>query len=210
MRPGLYAILDTDSLLRAARPPLDFARRVLDAGPIAALQVRAKSMGARDLLALATALRPLAVDAAVPFFVNDRPDVAWLAGADGVHLGQDDLPLAQARRVASGLLIGVSSHSLAEFALALATDADYIAVGPVFATATKADAAPVVGLRTLRSLCAAAGGRAVVAIGGITLGNAPEIRDAGARAGAVIGALLVDDRDVTSTARALHRALSGT
>lgn len=210
MNPGLYAIVDVDSLLRGSRPPLDFARRVLDAGAIAALQLRAKSMGARDLLALAAALRPLCADAGVPFFLNDRPDVAWLAAADGVHLGQDDLPLALARRVAPGLQIGVSSHTPAEFAAALETDADYVAVGPVFATATKSDAAPVVGLATLRSLCAAAAGagRAVVAIGGITLANAPEIRAAGARAGAVIGALLVDDGDVTATARALHRALS--
>lgn len=209
MNPGLYAIIDVDSLLRVSRPPLGFARRVLDVGPIAALQLRAKSLGARDLLALAAALRPLCAAAGVPFFLNDRPDVAWLAAADGVHLGQDDLPIAAARRVAPGLQVGVSSHTPAEFAAALETDADYVAVGPVFATATKSDAAPVVGLRTLRSLCAAAGGsRAVVAIGGITLANAPEIRAAGARAGAVIGALLVDDGDVTATARALHRALS--
>jgi thiamine-phosphate pyrophosphorylase len=210
MIPGLYAIVDVDSLARAGRAPLDFARRALDAGPLAALQLRAKSAGARDLLALAAALRPFCVDAKTPFFVNDRPDVAWLAGADGVHLGQDDLPLDLARRVAPGLQVGVSSHVPSEFAAALLTDADYVALGPVYATASKADAAPVVGVPTLRSLCAAAGARAVVAIGGITLANAGEIRDAGARAGAVIGALLVDDADVTATARALHRALSGT
>lgn len=208
MQPGLYAIVDVDSLQRASRPPLDFARRVLDAGRLSALQLRAKSMGARDLLGLATALRPLCVEAGVPFFVNDRPDVAWLAGADGVHLGLDDLPIELARRVAPGLRVGVSTHTPAEFAAALTTDSDYVAVGPVFATSSKADAAPVVGLGTLRSLCAAAGGRAVVAIGGITLANAHEIRAAGATAGAVIGALLVDDGDVTSSARALHLALS--
>jgi thiamine-phosphate pyrophosphorylase len=208
MKPGLYAIVDVDSLQRASRPPLDFARRVLDAGALSALQLRAKSMGARDLLGLAAALRPLCVDAAVPFFLNDRPDVAWLAGTDGVHLGQDDLPIELARRVAPGLQVGVSSHTPAEFAAALTTDADYVAVGPVFATSSKADAAPVVGLATLRSLCAAAGDRAVVAIGGITLANAHEIRAAGARAGAVIGALLVDDGDVTSVARSLHLRLS--
>lgn len=208
MHPGLYAIADVDSLQRASRPPLDFARRVLDAGRLSALQLRAKSMGARDLLGLAAALRPLCVDAGVPFFLNDRPDVAWLAGTDGVHLGLDDLPIELARRVAPGLQVGVSSHTPAEFAAALATDADYVAVGPVFATSSKADAAPVVGLATLRSLCAAAGVRPVVAIGGITLANAHEIRAAGARAGAVIGALLVDDGDVTSVARSLHLRLS--
>lgn len=208
MQPGLYAIVDVDSLQRASRPPLDFARRVLDAGRLSALQLRAKSMGARDLLGLATALRPLCVEAKVPFFLNDRPDVAWLAGTDGVHLGLDDLPIELARRVAPGLQVGVSTHTPSEFAAALTTDADYVALGPVFATATKPDAAPVVGLATLRSLCAAAGDRPVVAIGGITRDNAQEIHAAGARAGAVIGALLVDDGDVTSVARSLHLRLS--
>jgi thiamine-phosphate pyrophosphorylase len=208
MQPGLYAIVDVDSLQRASRPPLDFARRVLDAGRLSALQLRAKSMGARDLLGLATALRPLCVEAKVPFFLNDRPDVAWLAGTDGVHLGLDDLPIELARRVAPGLQVGVSTHTPSEFAAALTTDADYVAVGPVFATATKPDAAPVVGLATLRSLCAASGDRPVVAIGGITLANAREIHAAGARAGAVIGALLVDDGAVTSVARSLHLRLS--
>lgn len=209
MNPGLYAIVDVDSLRRAGRDPVDFACRVLAAGALSAVQLRAKSAGARDLLSLASALRPWCTAAGVPFYVNDRPDVAWLAYADGVHLGQDDLPIELACRVAPGLAVGLSSHTHEEFDAALATDADYVAVGPVFATSTKADAAPVVGVDALRSLAARAGGRPVVAIGGVTLANAPEIRAAGARAGAVIGALLVDEADVTANARALHRALGG-
>lgn len=210
MDPGLYAIVDVDTLRRTGRDPGDFTQRVLAAGKLAALQLRAKSLGARELLAFASAMRPWCTAAGVPFFVNDRPDVARLAYADGVHLGQDDLPIEHARRVAPDLRVGLSSHTPAEFAAALETDADYVAVGPVFATSTKADAAPVVGVEALRALTASAAGRDVVAIGGISLTNAREIRAAGARAGAVIGALLVDDGDVTANARALHRALGGT
>ncbi len=101
MRPGLYAILDLDVL--AGRDVASFAERVLAAGALAAVQLRAKSAGAREALAVARALAPLCARAGVPFYVNDRPDLALLAGATGVHVGGDDLPVADVRRFAPAL-----------------------------------------------------------------------------------------------------------
>lgn len=209
MRPGLYAIVDVDTLAHASREPRDFARRVLAAGPIAALQLRAKSLGAGAMLDLARSLAPMCREAGVLFFVNDRPDVAALAGADGVHVGMQDLPVAAARQAAPGLLVGVSTHDDDELSTALETDADYLAFGPVWGTRSKHDPAPTVGVARLAQAVARAGGRPVVAIGSVTLARAPEVVAAGATMGAVISALVVDDARVTDTARELHRALGG-
>lgn len=208
MRPGLYAIVDVDALRRGARDPVDFTRRVLDAGPLAALQLRAKPLGAGAMLELALLLAPLCRAASTPFFVNDRADVAALAGADGAHLGTTDLAVADARRAFPSLRYGSSSHTDAEALAAQGDMPDYLAFGPVFGTRSKADAAPTVGLDALRALCARTA-LPVVAIGGITLDNAALVREAGARAGAVIAALVLDDGAVTARARALHLALGG-
>jgi thiamine-phosphate pyrophosphorylase len=211
MRPGLYAILDLDVLARAGRDVVPFAARVLAAGGLAAVQLRAKSAGAREVLALARALAPLCAGANVPFYVNDRPDVALLAGASGVHVGGDDLPVAEVRRFAPSLRVGCSTHTPEEFDAGLATGADYVAFGPVFATQTKHDASPVTGLAALAVVARRALERGVplVAIGGVTLDNAARVRDAGATAAAVISALVVPDEQLTSHARALHVALGG-
>jgi thiamine-phosphate pyrophosphorylase len=135
--------------------------------------------------------------------------VAWLAGADGVHVGTGDLPIAEARQVAPGLAVGASSHNRSEVEQTLAQSPDYLAFGPVFGTRSKADAAPVVGLEGLAWAAQQAGGRPLVAIGGICLENAAAVRDAGAHAAAVISALMVEDRQVTAVARALHVELGG-
>jgi len=208
---GLYAIVDTDTLQARGRDPVAFAQRLLAAGPLAALQLRAKSLSARDALALARALGPWCRAAGVPFVVNDRADLAWLAGADAVHVGQGDLPVDELVRRVPDLRVGGSSHSPAELAALLDTAADYVAYGPVFATQSKRDADPVVGLDGLRAAAsmAAARSRPLVAIGGITLDNAAAVRDAGAWSGAVIGALVVPDAEVTAVARALHQRLGG-
>lgn len=211
MRSGLYAIVDVDSLGCARREALPFAERVLAAGALSALQLRAKSLSARDALPLARRLVERCERAGVPFFVNDRPDLAILSGARGVHVGTEDLPVGEVRRFAPTLLVGTSTHTDADVTDALATDADYIAFGPVFSTLSKSDHAPVTGLaglRTAASRCASAG-RALVAIGGITLENAARIRECGATSGAVISALLVEEARVTDNARALHLALGG-
>jgi thiamine-phosphate pyrophosphorylase len=135
----------------------------------------------------------------VAFIVNDRLDVALAAGADGVHLGQDDLPLAAARRVApAGFVIGVSTHNLAQARAAVAGGADYLGFGPCFATATKENPDPVVGLDALAEVCRLPA--PVVAIGGITLDTVGAVARAGAAAAAIIGAVNAAD-DVTAAAR---------
>ncbi len=122
--------------------------------------------------------------------VNDRADVAVLAGASGVHVGQEDLGVEQARTlVGEDKWVGISTHNLEQFQSAAATSADYIAVGPVFATSTKANPDPIVGtefIRQVRALTA----RPIVAIGGITLENAASIIKAGADSVAVISDIL--------------------
>jgi thiamine-phosphate pyrophosphorylase len=127
--------------------------------------------------------------AGAALIVNDRLDVALAAGADGVHLGQDDLPIEAARRIAGGLWIGVSTHDVAQVRAACAAGADYLGFGPVFATTTKANPDPVAGLAGLAAACAAAGGVPVVAIGGVTAAAAPAIYRAGARAICAISAV---------------------
>jgi thiamine-phosphate pyrophosphorylase len=126
----------------------------------------------------------------VSFFVNDRPDVAFLAGASGVHVGQDDLDVEQARRVAGNdKLVGVSTHNLDQFERAAASSADYVAVGPVFSTSSKANPDLVVGvdfIRRVRSLT----DKSIVAIGGITLERAAAVIEAGADSVAVISGIL--------------------
>jgi thiamine-phosphate pyrophosphorylase len=190
---GFYAILDV-----APERPLDAAdleeraRRLLAAGPCC-LQLRAKGATARALETAARRLLPLCRGARVPFCVNDRLDVALAVGADVVHLGQDDLPLEDARRVraAAGrpdLVIGFSTHNQAQARAAAGAGADYIGFGPVFGTRSKANPDPTVGLAALAEVCAAVA-VPVVAIGGITLDVLPAVARAGASAAAVIGAI---------------------
>ncbi|MEM8607490.1 MAG: thiamine phosphate synthase [Myxococcota bacterium] len=179
---ALYAIIDPE----VAQDPVALARRVLQKS-CGTLQLRAKRLPDVELLALAETLAALCRDAAVRFFINDRPDIAMLVGADGVHLGQDDIPIGQTRKL-SAFQIGVSTHSLAQAEVAERSGADYVAFGPVFRTATKENPDPVVGLENLRRVCRACS-RPVVAIGGITPENAPQVLDAGAAEVAVISAL---------------------
>jgi thiamine-phosphate pyrophosphorylase len=126
----------------------------------------------------------------VSFFVNDRPDVAALAGATGVHVGQEDLDVEQARRVVGrDRLVGVSTHNLEQFKRAAASSADYIAVGPIYDTSTKANPDPVVGVDLLRRVRRLSD-KPVVAIGGITLEHAAAVIEAGADSIAVISGIL--------------------
>jgi thiamine-phosphate pyrophosphorylase len=205
---GLYAIVDADAL--GSRDAVAFSERVLAAGELFALQLRAKSWSTRRMLETARVIAHRCQRAGVPFYVNDRPDVAWLAGATGVHVGQDDFSVADVRRIAVGLAVGISTHDATQFERALGEGAAYVAIGPIFATRSKREPDPVVGVEGLASAVARAAETPVVAIGGITLERARLVHDAGAAAGAVIAALTeVPDELLSERARALHRALRG-
>lgn len=208
---GLYPIIDLDTLQRTGFSATDFADQVLLTRP-PLLQLRAKSSPARETLALLRALLPRCRRAGTLLFANDRPDLAVLAGVDGVHVGQDDLPVAQVRQLAPNLRVGVSTHDPGQLDAALADAPDYVAYGPVFATASKKNPDPVVGLAGLAHAAARARerGTPLVAIGGIDLERAPAVAAHGAL-GAIIGALVGPTLDdVARRARALHAALGGT
>lgn len=183
MIDSLYAIVDVG----VADRPLGLAFQALNAGS-AIVQLRAKRLDDVAFLEIAKRVRSACSHAGVPFFINDRADIARLVGADGLHLGQDDLSIEEARRVVGKMQIGVSTHSLEQAVMADAEGADLIALGPVFETDTKENPDPVVGLQMLKKVCQTVS-RPVVAIGGITPENAAKTLDAGARYVAAISAL---------------------
>jgi len=206
MLRGYYAILNLQGEVpEEPAALLARAEERLAARP-ACLQLRAKRMGAADLRRTAALLLPACRGAGVPLLVNDRLDVALAAGADGVHLGQNDLPLIDAvrMRASSRFIIGVSTHDRAQAQAASRDGADYIGFGPIFATQTKADAEEAVGLAQLREVCAAVS-LPVVAIGGITLATVDAVAAAGASAAAVIAAI-DQARDPVAAARRVAQA----
>jgi thiamine-phosphate pyrophosphorylase len=164
------------------------------------IQLRDKEASAKELLEAARACLALTRAAGATLIVNDRVDVALAANTDGVHLGQEDLSVAEAREILGpGKIIGLSTHSLEQARRTLETSADYLAVGPVFPTTTKENPEPVVGLELIREVRALTT-RPLVAIGGITLERAPEVIAAGADSVAVISALypFAEIRDFTA------------
>ena len=188
---GLYAILDPSVVLAGGKPEgaLDAALGGALEGGGRPLQYRDKGAPARVLLARARRFAGACREAGATFLVNDRLDVALLAGADGCHLGQDDLPLPAARRISPpGFLLGASTHGAEEARRAEAEGADYVACGAVFPTGTKGDAIAPRGT-ALVSEVAGAVSVPVVAIAGITRANASRVLRAGAGAFAVISDL---------------------
>ena len=186
MLPRLYAIIDA-ALFPDTPALLAFAGELRAAG-VALFQYRNKTGNARQMLSQGRELRRKLGDARL--IMNDRADLCLAAGFDGVHVGQDDLSLEGARRVVGeGLWVGVSTHLPEQVQAAAAGSADYVAVGPVFATASKANPDPVIGLegvRVARSLTR----KPLVAIGGITRQNCRQVLEAGADSVAVISDLL--------------------
>lgn len=206
---SLYAIVDVDVCLAAGLTPESASAAFLRAG-VSHLQIRAKHLASGAFLELVTAILPAARAAGATLLVNDRVDVARSAGV-GVHLGQEDLPVAEARRILGPeAVIGRSTHTATELAAALAESVTYVAYGPVFATRTKANPDPVVGLDGIRAAAVAAGaaGLPLVAIGGITLSTARSVTEAGANAVAVISDLLADPADPEARARRFLWALA--
>ena len=199
MSGRLYAIADASfgDCVRIAE--------ALFTGGARLVQVRNKKAGAREFLSQVERILSFAPsDGRV--VVNDRVDVALLAGAAGVHLGQTDLPPAAARQIlGSGRIIGFSTHNLEQAVEADSLPVDYLAVGPVFATSTKDNPDPVVGIEKLAIICRAVK-KPVVAIGGITLDNAKAALSAGAASVAVIRDLLAHE-DVAQRTRMFERGL---
>ncbi|WOX58096.1 thiamine phosphate synthase [Methanoculleus receptaculi] len=202
----LYVI--TDETVGGGRSHAELARRAV-AGGADVIQLRDKRLPGRDLLDAASAIREVTYDAGALFIVNDRLDVALAAGADGVHLGESDLPIRHARRIAPpGFIIGASVGSVAAAVRAGLEGADYVALSPTFSTTSKDDAGEGHGLAVLSAIRAAVS-VPLIAIGGINAGNVADVIAAGADGVAVISAVVGVD-DVTAAARDLRARIAAT
>jgi thiamine-phosphate pyrophosphorylase len=196
----------TDATLSRGRSHVAVARETI-AGGADVLQFREKDAPSRVLYEIAEEIRRLTEDAGVPFIVNDRVDIALAAGADGVHVGQEDLPATEARRlIGPDRILGVSAASLEEALSAERDGADYIGFGPVFeARGTKPDAASPRGLELLVGVCERCA-VPVIAIGGINQGNVDRVIAAGAAGVAVISGV-VGARDIAAAVRDLKERI---
>jgi len=199
---GLYALID-DSI-RPDRSIVEKARAAL-AGGAAILQLRLERTPDRPALEVVREVVKLALGRQVPVIINDRVDLALVGGASGVHLGSDDLPPREARRVLGPkALVGVTTRSLEDIVAAQREGADHVGLGPISSTKTKVVDAPELGLERFGAI-ARASTLPVVGIAGITLDTIAGVAQAGATAAAVAGDLLNAD-DMVSRARALHEA----
>ena len=207
---SLYLV--TDSALSCGRSLPDIVRAAVEGG-VTCVQVREKDVPSRAYIERLLPVRPLLRARGIPLFVNDRVDVALAVEADGVHLGQTDMPLGLARRIAAGrLLVGVSCETVQDATDAERGGADYVSVSPVFATATKTDTAPALGLDGVRATRRAVR-LPVGAIGGINGTNAGDIIRAGADGICVVSAIVSapDPRAAAATLREIvERARHGT
>jgi thiamine-phosphate pyrophosphorylase len=191
-RSRFRLIVITDRTLATPRPVQSVVAEALEAGA-PAIQLRDKSMGARDLAELGRELRDLTRRHDALLFVNDRVDVALAVEADGVHLGPDDLPVDAVRGVVpDGFLIGYSTDDPGEAVMAVSSGADYIGCGAVWPTGSKSDAGNAIGPEGLRAVAKSVS-VPVVGIGGITADRAGLLSDTGAAGVAVIGAVMAAD-----------------
>lgn len=199
---GLYALLD-DSV----RPGLDLAHaaRAVIEGGAGVVQLRLKRLPDRAALALCQQVVAIARPLGARVLINDRVDLALISRADGVHLGEDDLPIAHARALLGpAALIGATTRTLAQIQQAAADGADHVGLGPVFSTSTKRVPHPLLGLEGLQQI-AALSPLPIVAIAGVRLDNIEAVARAGAHCAAVAGGLLEAD-DLLERARALQAA----
>jgi thiamine-phosphate pyrophosphorylase len=197
--PPLNAIVDAETAAREGWDVIALGEALL-AGGARFIQVRAKQMSSAQLLRISDRLVAAGRACGAQIIVNDRVDVAKLSGAAGVHLGQDDIPVADARAMLGpDALIGYSTHTVAQIEAALLEPVTYIAVGPVFGTRSKETGYEPVGPALVREAARLARGVPVVAIGGITLDTAPGVLQAGAESVAVIRDLLTGGDPVSRT-----------
>lgn len=205
--PSLYPILDSSYLAGAAdrAGTLQQIIRDLASAGVEILQYRNKSEDEFQILADARALREAAAGTGLLLIINDYPALAVQAGFDGVHVGQTDMPPDEARRILGpGKILGVSTHNEAQLRAAASQPVDYVAIGPVYPTATKQNPDPVIGLEGVqraRQLTR----KPLVAIGGITAANAPAVLRAGADSVAIISAIFKPEADIVARAKEFLR-----
>ena len=207
MRPAcdwrLYLVTDRD--LSGGRAIEDVVAAAVRGG-VTAVQLREKNCSTREFIELGWVLKRLLAPLRIPLIVNDRVDVALAVGADGVHIGQQDMDCACARRLLGpAAVIGLSIETVEQARAAVSLDLDYLGVGPVFPTATKLDAAPALGLSGLAEVRAISA-RPIVAIGGIALANVRSAMEAGADGIAVVSAICAA-ADPELAARELRQAI---
>lgn len=201
-QPDYSIYLVTDDGCLQGRALIDCVREALEGG-VTLVQYRAKTASSAEMYDEALQLKALCDSFNVPLIINDRLDIAMAVGAAGVHLGQDDLPCAAARKIlGEDYIIGVSAHNPAEAKAALQSGADYLGCGAVFGTATKADVQKL-GTEGLAAICKAKG-LPVVGIGGVTADNYREVRAAGADGAAIVSGILAQP-DIRTTVRAIAK-----
>lgn len=202
---GFYAVLDRDDEA-LARALLESGARILQVRLKPRSEPGTACIGARDILRVARMARRLCDEHGALLVVNDRFDLALLANADGVHLGQTDLPIDRVRAIVGDrLFVGVSTHDATQVRAALVHEPDYLAYGPVFETSTKENPDPVQGLEALRRAVELAGSTPVVAIGGITPERVGAVYDTGAASICAIGAVN-HATDVVATGKTFSNA----
>ena len=201
-QPDYSIYLVTDDGCLQGRALIDCVREALEGG-VTLVQYRAKTASSAEMYAEALQLKALCDSFKVPLIINDRLDIAMAVGAAGVHLGQDDLPCAAARKLlGEDYIIGVSAHNPAEAKAALQSGADYLGCGAVFGTATKADVKKL-GTEGLTAICREKG-LPVVGIGGVTADNYREVRAAGADGAAIVSGILAQP-DIRATVEAIAK-----
>ncbi|MGB5931814.1 MAG: thiamine phosphate synthase [Anaerolineae bacterium] len=199
----LYVI--TDAKLSRGRSHLEVAQATIEGGA-SIIQFRDKQMSTRQLVETARKIKELTDEASIPLIINDRLDVALAVDADGVHVGQDDMPAALARQlIGPHKILGVSASTVEEALQAEREGADYVSASPVFTTPTKPDAPPPTGLEGLKAIVEAVN-LPVIAIGGINEKNAAEVIEAGAQGIAVISAV-ISAPDIVAAARYLRETV---
>jgi len=206
-KPISYSLyLVTDRSLSRGRPTSEIVRAAVQGG-VTCVQLREKKCSTREFIAEAMAVRGFLKQRGIPLIINDRVDVAQAVGADGVHLGQGDIPLATARAIlGESKVIGISAESLRDAVEAESGGADYLGVSPIFATPTKTDTAAPLGLDGLRAIRREVK-LPLVAIGGLNAGNSAAVIGGGADGIAVVSAIVAAD-DPELAARELARHIA--